>query len=124
VRDAVSLSPDAAHTTSTCTLRCALAGQWCHGLAAGHIHVRETTRPAPWLHASMWCRPRSNFNGSTLSERRDEVAATHPFYAERGQMTRMRTICRIYCVCCPLRRFLPRRKWLLSDSITPAHFPK
>jgi len=58
------------------------------------------------------------------SQSRDEVAATHPFYAERGQMTRMRTICRIYCVCCPLRRFLPRRKWLLSDSITPAHFPK
>jgi hypothetical protein len=56
--------------------------------------------------------------------RRDEVAATHPVYAERGRMTRMRTIYRIYCVCCPLRRFHPRRKWLLSDSITPAHFPK
>jgi hypothetical protein len=58
------------------------------------------------------------------SQSRNDVAATHPFYAERGQMTRMRTIYRIYCVCRPLRRFLTRRKWLLSDSITPAHFPK
>ena len=54
--------PTQRDTTSTCTLCCALVGRWCRELVARHIHVRETARPAPRLHASMWCRPRSNFN--------------------------------------------------------------